>query len=182
MAEASQEPKEKEKEKAPGGTSLVVVALLVLNTLLSGGGLALAWLRGGELGSAPGGSPDAEPSSPAASADGGAAAASDGGKPEAGELVQVESMTLQLRNPEVARYVRLSVQLEVPTADDANTVKQKMALLRDGFISFLSDRSYEDLRGSGGLERAKAGLIEAARKAVGKERVRGLYITDFVVQ
>lgn len=169
------EKEAKETEKKGGGTPVVVLALLFLNLLASGGALALL-----VLGGVPGQMQMVVAAQP--SGDAGPAGGADAGEPDEGQLVKVEDMTVQLRNPETARYIRVAVQVQVPSDRDVTHAKKKMPVLRDAFIQFLSDCAYEDLRGSNGLSTVKSGLSKAANSVLGADRVDGVFITNFVVQ
>jgi flagellar FliL protein len=57
-----------------------------------------------------------------------------------------------------------------------------MPRVRDAFISYLSDRTLEELQGAEGLSRTKDALQSKLRDLIPEARVRRLYISDFVVQ
>lgn len=182
MADAEPEVDEEIEVKPKSGNTLVLI-VLVLNLLLTGGVAALVLLK-----------PDPAPPPAAAAdapktADAKAAEVEDAG-PAAkandetvrGPMVELDNVIVQLRNPEFDRYVRMKFQIEVKEEDDQESVKGAVPIIRDKFIAYLSDRSYEELRGSGGLERTKSVLYQRLVSVVPKDRIRGLYVTNFVVQ
>ena len=97
-------------------------------------------------------------------------------------MEKIDDLVIQLRNPEFDRYVKISFELELKNDRDVDVVRARQAQIRDAIISYLSDRTYEELRGSSGLQRIKAALTKKVNQIVKSERVRALYITDFVVQ
>ena len=99
-----------------------------------------------------------------------------------GPMEKIDDLVIQLRNPEFDRYVKISFELELKNDRDVDVVRARQAQIRDAIISYLSDRTYEELRGSSGLQRIKAALTKKVNQIVKSERVRALYITDFVVQ
>ena len=172
---------EEEGGKAKGGgTPIVLVALLLVNTLVAVASLALTVMGGGGA------------AAPAAvDGDGGvveeeAESGGDGGveteEEEEGALVPMDTITLQLRNPEMPRYMRLDLQIEVPSVDEIPKVDKKMAPLRDAFIKHLADQTYENMRGSSGLDRVKAAIKKVASEVCGEEVIKNIYVTNFVVQ
>lgn len=171
---------EGEGKKDKGGTPIILVALLLVNTLVTLAVLAFTLMKsdGGGAAAAPPG--DGGPVAEAPAGDGGPASRDD--DDDEGALVPMDTITLQLRNPEVPRYVRLDLQIEVPTVDDIPKVDRKMAALRDAVIKHLADQSYETMRGSSGLDRVKASVLKVAHQIVGEEVVRAIYVTNFVVQ
>jgi flagellar FliL protein len=109
----------------------------------------------------------------------GAAKGSAGGL---GPLVKLSDFVIHLRNPEIDRYARMSFEVEVFADPDKDSLNAHMPRVRDAFISYLSDRTLEELQGAEGLGRTKDALQTKLRDLVPEARVRSLYISDFVVQ
>jgi flagellar FliL protein len=99
-----------------------------------------------------------------------------------GPLVKLADFVIHLRNPEIDRYARLSFDVEVISDADREQLNAHMPRVRDAFISYLSDRTLEELQGAEGLGRTKEALQGRIRDLVPEARVRSLYISDFVVQ
>lgn len=99
-----------------------------------------------------------------------------------GPLVKIADFVIHLRNPEIDRYARLSFDVEVISDSDREQLNAHMPRVRDAFISYLSDRTLEELQGTEGLGRTKEALQGRIRELVPEARVRSLYISDFVVQ
>ncbi|MDP1920104.1 MAG: flagellar basal body-associated FliL family protein [Myxococcales bacterium] len=99
-----------------------------------------------------------------------------------GPLVKIADFVIHLRNPEIDRYARLSFDVEVISDADREQLNAHMPRVRDAFISYLSDRTLEELQGTEGLGRTKEALAGRIRELVPEARVRSLYISDFVVQ
>jgi flagellar FliL protein len=107
------------------------------------------------------------------------AAAPGAGKPV---MAKLPDFVVHLRNPDADRYARMSFDVEVVSDSDKERIDAAMPKVRDAFISYLSDRTLEDLRGSEGLARTKDSLQTMLRQVVPEARIRALYISDFVVQ
>lgn len=99
-----------------------------------------------------------------------------------GPTLRLADFVVHLRNPESDRYARFSFEVEVASEADKIALTARQAQLRDAFIIYLSDRTAEDLRGSGGLEQVKAALLAKAVEMAKDAKVRQLYVTDFVMQ
>ncbi len=112
----------------------------------------------------------------------GGGASGAGGKGGLGPLVKISDFVIHLRNPEIDRYARLSFDVEVIAESDKDSLNAHMPRVRDAFISYLSDRTLEELQGAEGLGRTKEALQAKLRDLVPEARVRNLYISDFVVQ
>jgi flagellar FliL protein len=100
----------------------------------------------------------------------------------AGPTVPLKDFVIHLRNPEADRYARISFEVEVPSDKEKDTVTAHQAQIRDAFISYLSDRTVEELRGSNGLGAVKAALMKQLIDLAPDGKIRNLYITDFVIQ
>jgi flagellar basal body-associated protein FliL len=99
-----------------------------------------------------------------------------------GPTLKLESFIIQLKAVESDRYVRVAFDLELGSEADKAVVTARMSPVRDSVISFFSDRSLDELRGSAGMERTKAELLKRLATIVPEGHIKALYITDFVVQ
>ncbi|MBL8918625.1 MAG: flagellar basal body-associated FliL family protein [Myxococcaceae bacterium] len=99
-----------------------------------------------------------------------------------GPTVKLPEFVVHLRNPEAERYARLSFELEVGVELDKDKLTAHMPKIRELFISYLSDCTMEDLRGSEGIERTKKDLLNKLAQAIPGSPVRGVFVTDIVIQ
>lgn len=177
MAEAP----DKDIEKAAGlggGGSKLVPALLVVNLVLVAAVLAAFLLKGsgsgheatGEDGKAAEHGKAGEPAGP-------------GGKaPPPGPTVKLADFVVHLRNVESDRYARLSFEIEVANEEDKNVFTALMPRVRDGFLTYLSDLTLEELRGGEAIARTKKALEDRLVQLAPGVKVRALYVTDLVIQ
>ncbi len=171
----------KDAEGGGGGGSKLLLVLVAVNCLLSGGALAVALLR-----------PGAAKGPAHAEAGKGEAARAEGGHGEKGDkkdekagpgpTVKLPDFVVHLRDPEVDRYARLTIEVEVENDKAKEALTARMPQVRDSFIAYLSDRSTADLRGSEAIARAKVELADRLKSSAPGVPVRGLYMTDLVVQ
>ncbi len=152
-----------------GGGSKLVPVLLVANLLMVGAVLAVVLLRGG------GGKGEAAAAKPAEHA---AAEASK----LPGPTQKLADFVVHLRDPESDRYARVSFEVEIATEEDKTKLTAYMPRIRDAFISYLSDRTLEELRGSESIGRIKSALGERLSQQAPEVKVRGIFITDLVIQ
>ncbi|MBI5070209.1 MAG: flagellar basal body-associated FliL family protein [Deltaproteobacteria bacterium] len=174
--------KEEKKEGGGGGGggSKLLLILVAVNCLLSAGALAVALLRPGAA------------KAPAAHAEvgkDGARAESPGEKGDKrderagpGPTLKLPDFVVHLRDPEVDRYAKLTIEVEVENDKAKEALTARMPQVRDAFIAYLSDRTTADLRGSEAIARAKVELAERLRGSAPGVGVKGLYMTDLVVQ
>jgi flagellar protein FliL len=141
--------------------------------LLVAGVLALFLLRGG--GHAAGSKPAAEG---AGDAHGEAATAAA----PPGPTTRMPDFVVHLRDAEVDRYARLSFEVELASEEEKARFEKFGPRIRDGFISYLSDRTLEEFRGSDQVKKVKTTLHEALKELAPGVKIRALYITDLVIQ
>jgi flagellar protein FliL len=173
---------------AGGGGSKVVPLLLVVNSLLLAGVLALLVLKGGALKHEPKGEKGDEH---AAATGEHAAASGEHGKPEKGKdgkeplpgpTVRLADFVVHLRDVDADRYARVAFELELADEKAKEAVTARIPQIRDAFLSYLSDRTADDLRGSEAMSKMKGALSQRIGEIAPSAVLRGLYVADLVVQ
>jgi flagellar protein FliL len=193
--------------KPAAGPSKLVPMILVANTVLMGVVLVVVLLH--KPAPAGGASPPAKPAAAAANAKaegkegkegeghgeghGEGAAAKGEGAPEQpgdpsdpagapGPILKLENFIIQLRGTDTDRYVRVAFDLELASEADRSPVQARMPHIRDAIISYFSDRSLDELRGSEGMDRIKTAVLKKLEEIAGGKRVRSVFITELVIQ
>jgi flagellar FliL protein len=201
MAENTKE-EEQPAAKAPESPSKMIPMILIANTVLMGAVLAVVLLRKPQAAAAP--------TTPAAKTDKGhgeapeGAAAKEGGKEEGaghgeaaghgesaapadpsgapGPILKLDNFIIQLRGTDTDRYVRVAFDLELVTETDRAAIQSRMPHIRDAIISYFSDRSLDELRGSEGMDRIKLAVAKKLDDILAAHRVRSVFITELVIQ
>jgi flagellar protein FliL len=164
------------------GNSKILPIILVVNTLLMVGVLVFV-MKKPDAQAAPG----AKEHSAAAKEHGGSAEKTEGGEhPGEGEgpgpSLRLDNFTVQIRAPEGDRYAHMTLEIEVAVDADKRPFETRMPHIRDAVIGYLADRSEDELRGSEGLGQVKQALIKKVDEIVPGHRIRGLFITEFIIQ
>jgi flagellar FliL protein len=105
-----------------------------------------------------------------------------GHTPAPGPVLKLENFVIQLRGVDQDRYVRVAFDVEVTTDADKEVVQTRLPQIRDSVITYFSDRTLDELRGSDGIERTKTALMKRLEEIVPGRRIRALYVTDFIIQ
>jgi flagellar FliL protein len=169
-------------EQAAGGGSKLPVLLMLVNSALLAAVLAVLVLRPTS------GAPRPPAADPAEDGREKTAKKDDGKKPEKGEraapgpVVKLPDFVVHLRDPEMDRYARISIEVEVADEKAKEALTSRLPAIRDSFITYLSDRTTADLRGGENIARAKSELAERLRDAAPGAPVRSLFVTELVVQ
>jgi flagellar protein FliL len=187
MAEA--ETKTEAKPAAAAGGSKLVPLLLIVNSVLLAAVLALLVLKPGGLKHAeaaekPGHEASAEPSAEGGHGEKGkdAKEGKDGKAALPGPTLRLPDFVVHLRDVDADRYARMSFELELPEEKAKQAINARLPQIRDAFLSYLSDRTAEDLRGSEAMVRIKVALAQKLTEVAPAAAVRGLYVTELVIQ
>jgi flagellar FliL protein len=110
-----------------------------------------------------------------------------GGKDVQGEgkagksvLITADPFVVNLSDP--GRYLKVSMQFEVDDPANQPLVTEKMPKLRDAIITLLSSKSSESVSGPEGKFQLKDEILLRANQAMGKDVIKNLYFTEFVMQ
>ena len=99
-----------------------------------------------------------------------------------GPMLRLPDFVVHLRNSDADRYARMSFEVEVDTEEDKTRLTALMPAIRDNFITFLSDRTIEEMRGSEAIARTKQALAVRLQQVAPSVGFRALYLTDLVIQ
>jgi len=99
-----------------------------------------------------------------------------------GPTVRLPEFVVHLRNPEAERYAKVTFEVEVGVEADKDKVTAAMPKIREIFISYLADRTTDDLRGSEGIEHTKKDLLTRLSQELPGSPIRAVFVTDIVVQ
>jgi len=174
---------------AAPGKSKALPILLVINTLLLTGVLIFVMKRPAAHAAPEGGKAAAEGGGEHGGGEHGGGEekekASGGGHSEEGSMgptVRFENFTVQLKSLDVDRYAHLAIEIEVADEGAKGMLEKKVPPIRDAILSYLSDRTPDELRGSDGLKEIKESMIKKLDDLIPGHRIRNVYITDFIIQ
>jgi flagellar FliL protein len=177
-------PEPQPKPAAAGGGSKIVTILLALNSLMLGGVLALQFLKP-SLQARPA-EPAAEHAAAPAAPDGAAAKPGEPGaapgKPVPGPTVRLPDFVVHLRDTDADRYARVSFEVELKEERGKDLIASRLPHIRDAFLSHLSDRTVEELRGSEAMAQLKDALSKRLHEIAPEAPIVALYVTELVVQ
>ncbi|MEO6777445.1 MAG: flagellar basal body-associated FliL family protein [Kofleriaceae bacterium] len=166
MSDSAEEaPEEAAKPKAPkSGTSPIVMALLVLNLGASGFGVFKLMTA-----------------SPAAAATI-APLEEKPGKEITGPVVALDPFVVNLDEPGNARYLKMTVQLELVNEKDAEVIEKSKQVIRDEVLSYLSGLHVKDTLGATAKDTIREALMKRLEAIVGEHKVRRMFFQEFMVQ
>jgi flagellar FliL protein len=173
--EAAPAAAEAEAKKTRAGGNKLVPIILVVNVVMMGTVLLMVMRR-------PAASAPASTEPAASSGHGEATPAGHAPAGAPGPILKLENFVIQLRGVDQDRYVRVAFDMEVSSDADREVVQARLPQIRDSVITYFSDRTLDELRGSEGIERTKSALMKRLDEVVPGRRIHALYITDFIIQ
>ena len=166
-------------KKKSGKKKLIIIAGLVL--ILAGGGFLVYNMFFKKH------APKVESTEEAAPAEGGHGEAAGGegkegkdGKPAGAFMMPLDPFVVNLTDE--GRFMKVTVQMEVKDRLNEPKIKDRMPVLRDAIIILLSSKSIDSINGSEGKLQLKDEMLIRANQALGKEMVKNIYFTEFVIQ
>jgi flagellar FliL protein len=98
-------------------------------------------------------------------------------------LVPLESIVVNLGGIDSNRYLRIQISLGVDSEDAQKMISEKMVIIRDKTISFLSTKTVEDIDTEGGLSKLRLEIKDLLNKLLGSgDIIKQVYFSDFIVQ
>ena len=100
-----------------------------------------------------------------------------------GRVISLESVVVNVAQTEGRRYLKATIQLEV--AEDEKVVKEvesRKVQIVDLLVATLAKKSLADVTTPDALDRLRGELYERISQEFDKEKVRRIFITEFVVQ
>jgi flagellar protein FliL len=199
MADKPKDEEQPVAAKAPESSNKLIPIILVANTALMGVVLAVVLLRKPAAAVATVAPPAHAAASASANATGGSGGSESGehGSGEGaqghnaaptdpslvpGPILKLENFIIQLRGTDTERYVRVAFDLELVSEPDRALVQARMPHIRDAIISYFSDRSLDELRGSEGMDRIKLAVLKKLDEILAAHRVKSVFITELVIQ
>lgn len=148
----------KPKSKLP----LIIGAVVVL---MGGGGGAAFMVMGGGGGSAQAAE---KPELPAS---------------ELGKVMPLDSFIVNLNEAKSTRYLKVTVHVELSDESVEEVVTERMVLIRDRVLTYLSGLGIDDVRGEEPKEAIREMLVSRVNEAINMDSgVRSILFAEFVVQ
>jgi flagellar protein FliL len=99
-----------------------------------------------------------------------------------GPIFPLDPFVVNLDEPGTARYLKVTLQLELADAKANEIVDRSKQVLRDAILSHLSGLHLKDTLGASAKDALRDALMLKMEAIVGKGKVRRLFFQEFVVQ
>jgi flagellar FliL protein len=99
-----------------------------------------------------------------------------------GPLVPLDAFVVNLDEPGTARYLKLTVQLELVDAKAEEIIEKSKQVIRDEVLRHLSGLKLADTLGAKAKDTLRDEIMKMIEDIVGKGKVRRMFFQEFVVQ
>jgi flagellar basal body-associated protein FliL len=100
-----------------------------------------------------------------------------------GKILALDPAIVNIAGTNGRRYLKVTIQIEVPEEEKLiKEVEARKPLLSDRLIQILAGKSLEEVTGAGSLQALKQQISDQFGEALGAERLKEVYLTEFVIQ
>ncbi|MBW1980209.1 MAG: flagellar basal body-associated FliL family protein [Deltaproteobacteria bacterium] len=108
---------------------------------------------------------------------------SEGGSGEhMGPIYSLGTFVVNLNDPVRRSYLKIKADLELSNDKASQLVEERLPQLRDTIILILSSKNFEDILSIEGKMRLRQELLRELNRRLGKDTIKTMYFTEFVVQ
>lgn len=101
----------------------------------------------------------------------------------AGKILSLDSAIVNIAGTNGRRYLKVTVQIEIPEEEKLiKEVEARKPLLSDRLIQILAGKPLEEVTSAGSLEILKQQIADQFGKELGADRLKAVYLTEFVIQ
>jgi flagellar FliL protein len=147
---------------------IIIAAFLLFVMALMGGGFFILWTKMSAL-SAPAPVPEEE-------------IVEEEAPDEIGPLYSLGTLIVNLADEGGKRYLRVSIELELESAEMTEEVERRLPQVRDSVLMILPTKTFADINTTPGKIALRDELIKAINGIVTTGKAKNLYFTEFVVQ
>lgn len=101
----------------------------------------------------------------------------------ASKIIPLDPAVVNIAGTNGRRYLKVTVQIAIPEEEELiKEVEARKPLLSDRLIQILSRKPLEEVTGAGSLEVLKQQVADQFGKELGADRLKDVYLTEFVIQ
>ncbi len=99
-----------------------------------------------------------------------------------GPVTSFTPFVVNLDEPGTARYLKVTLQLELADAEANELFEKSKDIVRDAVLSYLSGLHVKDTLGTEAKDKLRVEIMSRAEKVLGAKKVRRVFFQEFVVQ
>ncbi len=99
-----------------------------------------------------------------------------------GPIYSMKTFIVNLVDPRGKRYLKTKIELELNNEALTDEIERRLPQLRDGVLTTLSSKSYEDVSTLEGKYQLRAEIVALLNQYLQSGQITNLYFTEFIVQ
>jgi len=99
-----------------------------------------------------------------------------------GPIFPLDSFIVNLSDQGGKRYLRVTMSLELGEGKSAEELTKRLPQIRDSILMILPSRKVDELQSTEGKHSLRAEIVSKMNELLGKEIVKKIYFTEFVIQ
>jgi flagellar FliL protein len=99
-----------------------------------------------------------------------------------GPIFSLEPFIVNLSDQGGKRYLRVTMGLEMGDPKFADEMTKRLPQIRDSILMILPSRKVDELQATEGKNALRSEIISSLNALLGKEMVKKIYFTEFVIQ
>ena len=99
-----------------------------------------------------------------------------------GPIVPLDPFVTNLDEPGNARYLKVTIQLELVSPESQERLEKSKQVIRDAILSHLSGLKLKDTLGAEAKETMRKAIMTKLEAILGADKVRRIFFQEFVVQ
>jgi flagellar protein FliL len=103
-------------------------------------------------------------------------------EPAVGALLPLEPFIANLGDQTGERYLKATLQLEVFGARVPDELTARLPQIRDGLLTLLTSKLFAEIRTPEGKAVLRDEIVNRVNRTLGRDLVKAVYFTEFIVQ
>ncbi|RMH63826.1 MAG: hypothetical protein D6677_06325 [Calditrichaeota bacterium] len=106
----------------------------------------------------------------------------EGEPPQIGPLYALDNLTINPKGSRGMRFAVVGMSLELPSEEDVPVMDQYKLVLTDNLIAYLRNKSVRELSDASTMDSMKVDVKNLVNELLGREIVKNVYFSQFVLQ
>ena len=103
-------------------------------------------------------------------------------KGEAGPMVELRPLVVNLREPSGDRYLKTKIHLELDSEESRSEVESRLSQIRYQLTMLLAGQRVADVQGPENMEALRKGMVRRANAVLNRSRINGVWPGEWIVQ
>ena len=147
---------------------MILIGVMMLFMLGLGGGLFMMWNKLSAMGTQAQGTSDSETEVPV--------------EKLLGPIFSLETFIVNLADKGGKRYLRITIDLELDSAELEGEVAKRLPQVRDSILTILPTKRFEDISSAQGKTALRDQMLKRINGMLARGQITNIYFKEFVVQ